>query len=199
VPASRLYAPPRAVLMCEAVLAMDETERLSAWFAGALAAAGEPSRLYAILDGARDVQIVAKLRAADVPTLCLFDGELHPSLAAAAPYLVALGPEAAFTRSLIAEGWGQAWGVYLISGEPIEALRRHFRRFLRVADERGRTLMFRYYDPRVLRVYLPTCTREELEVVFGPVSSFYLEGPGGAIELRCADGGLVTGQGPRVG
>lgn len=54
-------------------------------------------------------------------------------------------------------------------------LRRHFRRFLRVTDEQGQPLMFRYYDPRVLRVYLPTCTAEELALVFGPVSAYLIE------------------------
>jgi hypothetical protein len=32
-------------------------------------------------------------------------------------------------------------------------------------------LLFRYYDPRVLRVYLPSCRPSELETVFGPVVS----------------------------
>ena len=35
--------------------------------------------------------------------------------------------------------------------------------------------MFRYYDPRVLRVYLPTCTPDELEMLFGPIERFWME------------------------
>jgi hypothetical protein len=30
---------------------------------------------------------------------------------------------------------------------------------------KGNRLVFRYYDPRVLRVYLPTCTPDELNVI----------------------------------
>jgi hypothetical protein len=37
---------------------------------------------------------------------------------------------------------------------------RRRRRFLRVKDEDG--LVFRFYDPRVMRVYLPTCAAGEL-------------------------------------
>lgn len=160
-----------------AVLAAHETVRLLAWIRGALEepALGGPLRLYALLDGARDPRIVPRLEAADVEARCLLDGELHPSLAAAAPYLVALEPAGPFLRALLADGWGDAWGVLLTSSARLDVLRRHFRRFLRVTDEQGQPLMFRYYDPRVLRVYLPTCTAEELALVFGPVSAYLIE------------------------
>jgi len=46
-----------------------------------------------------------------------------------------------------------------------------------VKDERGNRLVFRYYDPRVLRVYLPTCSPSELRTVFGPIECFWAEGP----------------------
>jgi hypothetical protein len=46
---------------------------------------------------------------------------------------------------------------------------------LMVKTWRGERLLFRYYDPRVLRVYLPTCTSEELKTVFGPIQQFYAE------------------------
>ena len=159
---------------------MQETGRLPSWIRGALDEPVEDGilRLYAILDGARDGQIAAKIRASGVEARCLFDGELQPVLAAAAPYLVALDPAAPLLRTLIAEGSGNAWGVFLTSTAPIDALRRHLRRLLRVVDEDGRQLMFRFYDPRVLRVYLPTCTIAELEFVFGPVTAFHVEDDG---------------------
>ena len=37
-------------------------------------------------------------------------------------------------------------------------------------------MLFRFYDPRVMRMYLPTCTAEELAIVFGPVGAYLLEG-----------------------
>jgi len=169
-----------------------DVESLLAWVRGALAEPGEHGarRLFAILDGARDEQIVPMIRAAGVEARCLFDGELAPALAAAAPYLVALDPAAAFTRGLLARGWGEAWGVLLVASAGLEPLRRHFRQFLRVRDEDGRHLLFRYYDPRVLRLYLPTCTSEELAQVFGPVAAFLLEDSDGGAQLRRAGGGL---------
>lgn len=153
-----------------------------------------PAQLYAILDGARDPRIVPRIRASGVAARCLFDGELHPSLAAAAPYLVALEPDAPFCEALIANGWDAAWGVWLTSNASLVALHHHFRRFLRVLDADGRPLMFRYYDPRVLAVYLPTCSADELEFVFGPVHDYLLRHAATDRSFaRLADGGaLVT-------
>ena len=46
---------------------------------------------------------------------------------------------------------------------------------MRVYDDKLRPVYFRYYDPRVFRVYLPTCNREELETIFGPAVKFFAE------------------------
>ena len=40
----------------------------------------------------------------------------------------------------------------------------------------GKRLYFRYYDPRVLRVYLPTCNTEETKFIFGPLAAYFCEG-----------------------
>jgi hypothetical protein len=45
-------------------------------------------------------------------------------------------------------------------------------RFLMVALPDGRKAYFRYYDPRILRTYLPNCHPAELRAFFGPVQSF---------------------------
>jgi hypothetical protein len=75
-------------------------------------------------------------------------------------------------------GWGESWGIFVRMNDPSN-LRYHLRTFLRVRDEPGRTLLFRYYDPRVLRVYLPTCRPDELKAVFGPIDSYLTEGEDG--------------------
>ena len=143
------------------------------------------TELYAILDGARDPRIVEWLPSSRLEFRCLWAGELAPSLVRVAPYLVHVHPHAEFTRAVLDAGWGRAWGVWLHSAAPLDELRLHLRRFLRVRDERGRRFLFRYYDPRVLRVYLPTCTSEELATVFGPVQRFCLESPDGGAVLEC--------------
>ncbi len=151
---------------------------------------------WAIVDGARDPAVHPLVTGSRLPQRCLYIGALAPPLARAAPYLVQLTPEARDTQRLITSAWGASWGIFLRSAAPMLALHRHFRRFLRVQDERGKKLLFRYYDPRVLRAYLPTCTPDELAYVFGPVEAYVVEGetPEKIIEYRRADGALAQSE-----
>jgi hypothetical protein len=138
-------------------------------------ARGEPPSVYAILDGARDERIYPAVQQFEGEVCCLYRGELDADLASAAPYLLQLGRDAPFTTWLVNQGWGDSWGVFLHSAAPLDELRRHFRRFLMVHDHTGKPMYFRYYDPRVLRVYLPTCNTSELNTLFGPVNSYFAE------------------------
>ena len=122
------------------------------------------------------------IRASGLEHACLYAGTLAPALQAAAPYLVHLTPGAGFTAELIDAGWGQSWGIITIvppQTVTLQRQRRHFRTLLRVRDTRGRILVFRFYDPRVLRAYLPTCTAEEIAQFFGPISHFAAESADG--------------------
>jgi len=131
--------------------------------------------LFAVLDGARDRAIGRALASSPVEYQSLFSGPLNPSLRASSPFVVKLNPQEAFTQLLIAEGWGHAWGIYVASTSSLLGLRRHLRTLLRVRMDNGRKCYFRYYDPRVLRAFLPTCTSDQLHQIFGPITRFDLE------------------------
>lgn len=133
---------------------------------------------WAILDGARDERIYSALLSSRLEYISLYAGKLPDALLRAAPYLLELAPSYSFTRPLLKMGWGNSWGVFLRIKDA-RNLRHHLRGFLRVQDETGRKLVFRYYDPRVLRAYLPTCQKSELTTVFGPISSYLVEGERG--------------------
>lgn len=141
--------------------------------------------VWAILDGARDERIFGAVDRTYQDKCCLYSGDLPWQLQMAAPYLVQLDREDRFTNYLLDNGWGNSWGVFLRSETSMKNLRRHLRAFLRVRDQSGQYLIFRYYDPRVLRIYLPTCTKEELRTVFGPIAQFITEDddPGAALEF----------------
>jgi hypothetical protein len=141
----------------------------------ALLFAHEDESTYAVLDGASVPELVAKLSDAREEWACLYRGELEPDLAEVAPYLVKLRSESPLTDWILSEGWGNHWGIFAITQAGLEALRRHFRHFLRVKDDTGKVLYFRFYDPRVLHVYLPTCNRAEIKAIYGPVHRYILE------------------------
>lgn len=131
--------------------------------------------VYAILDGASIPDLQMNLFNHKPPYICLYRGELEPDIAQVAPYLVFLEPESKFTDWLFSKGWGNHWGIFARSNFDMRVLRRHFRSFLTVYNEDGKPLLFRYYDPRVLRVYLPTCNKKEMDTIFGPVDSYLME------------------------
>lgn len=151
---------------------------------------------YAVLDGASIPDLLDHLYAEDgrPEFVCLYRGELEPDIAEVAPYLVRLQPGAPFTAWLLAEGWGKHWGIYALSQADLKSVRRHFRKFLMVKDPEGNQMYFRFYDPRVLRVFLPTCNAEELQFLFGPVVCYGCEGetPAELVRLGLDQGGLTV-------
>jgi hypothetical protein len=136
---------------------------------------GERRDIWMIVDAARDRAIFRMLLECHFEYSCLYSGFLPPALEIAAPYLVQLEYQDRDTRRLLERALGNSWGIFLKCGLRIDKLRRHLRQFLVVRDPRGSRLVFRYYDPRVLRVYLPTCNTEELRTVFGSIELFWTE------------------------
>jgi uncharacterized protein DUF4123 len=151
------------------------TQSLLAQIEAQLWPKGERRDIWMIADAARDRRIFRMLLESHFDYSCLYSGTLPPALEIAAPYLIQLEFEDRYTRRLIEHAWGNSWGVFLRSNTRMDKLRRHLRGFLVVRDPKGQSLVFRYYDPRVLRIYLPTCTREELRTVFGPIDCFWTE------------------------
>lgn len=137
-------------------------------------AAQVPGRM-ALVDGARLGPDRSLPTDGNAGIVSLYKGRSEEILADVAPYLCEAASKTEFGRWLRSEGWGDAWAVFLDSAAPSEELHKHFRKFLLVQDEDGRELYFRFYDPRVLRIFLPTCTTDQLKEFFGPVQRFIVE------------------------
>ncbi|WP_437677024.1 DUF4123 domain-containing protein [Sorangium sp. So ce131] len=141
---------------------------------------GEETPLFALLDAARDKRVLEVLRGSVEEHQSLYDGVKGEALAEVAPYLVSLPREGGLLERLVREGWGESWGVFLTSTGAFAAVRRHFRRILMVeAEEAGhpaRRVYFRFYDPRVLRDFLPMCNARQAPELFGQCDCFLLEG-----------------------
>jgi len=132
---------------------------------------GEAPYVYAILDGARN------RKNSGQRYYCLLDGKLDYSLTRAAPYMMRLEEGSDFTRELIQQAWGNSWGIFAIMDPKVTLIgvRRNCKKLVSVRDEAGRKLLFRYYDPRVMRKFLPTCLPDELKQVFGQVTAYAVE------------------------
>ncbi len=156
---------------------------------------GDGSNAFAVLDGASLPGLLDRLYGVVRPEFeCLYAGDIKPDLAETAPYLVRLEQESEFTEWVLSEGWGKHWGVFAVAPLDFKSFRKHLRRFLVVYDSTTKPLYFRYYDPRVLRVFLPTCKEGELNEFFGPAAFWLMEDedPATMLRFRLDAGKLVT-------
>lgn len=135
----------------------------------------DQTRLYCVLDGVMVPDLPNRLHKAQVPNHCLVQGELTPEMVYAAPYLAFLSPDSKFADWVLTESPGKHWGIFLHTRRSMNEMRRHFTALLQVYDERGNPIKFRFYDPRVIGKFLPTCNGGELKTLFGDVDAFFTE------------------------
>jgi hypothetical protein len=144
--------------------------------------------VYCILDGASDNTIYPMLKSNKWDYFCLYKKNVHfegermvDELAATAPYLLKLDPDKMSVESIVRERMGKSQMIIFESPAPIEKLLDHCSSMLKAMDEDGKVINFRYYDPRILRVYLPTCTDEESYIFFGDIDTVWADGEGEVI------------------
>jgi len=144
----------------------------------------ESVTLWAVFDGASVPDLRQQISDHEPEHACLFTGELKPDMQEVAPYMVKLDPKGALTDWVIEKGWGQHWCIFAEATDDFVSMRNHFRSFVTVHDPAGKPMYFRFYDPRVMRVFLPTCNSDELRQIFGPVQSYMMEDENPAVMLR---------------
>lgn len=130
---------------------------------------------FSLIDAARAKNNLPRLQLCNAHNTSLYRGRSEEALADFAPYLFSFQSKTDFSKLYFEKGWGDAWGILLLSDTTFEELYKHFRKFLIVKTEEGKELYFRFYDPRVLRIFLPTCNKEQLKDFFGPVKQFFTE------------------------
>ena len=144
--------------------------------------------LYALLDASREPSVLKVILESKEEYQSLYEGAQGAQLAHFAPYLIRVPHKSALLDTLVHQAWSKSWGVFLTSDTPLKDLRTHFRHFLTVKLPDGTQVYFRYYDPRVLRLFLPTCLPEETTQFFGPVKHFLMEADDPATALHFTRG-----------
>jgi hypothetical protein len=149
------------------------------------AGSAEDQHLYALVDAGRSEDVLTLLYRYNLQMRSLYQGESEARLGASGPHLVALDGNDEPLRALLRAGWGKAWGVFLTSAADFDEVRKHCRSLLMVKREKdGSELYFRFYDPRVLGAFLPTCSPQQVRLMFGPLSAYLIEAEGGTVTLR---------------
>jgi hypothetical protein len=140
--------------------------------------------LYAIIDTARDRKAYSLLDDTDSHFETIYPHRFSLAMDHRGPHLIPVCPNSTYLDRLIHASWGKSWGIYLAGPSDLSAVRRHLRRLLCIKLRDGQQALFRFYDPRVLRDYLPNCSEEELYRFFGPLTAIYLESQNGC-EILC--------------
>ena len=137
----------------------------------------EQKALFAVVDACDAPEVPAMWQTRGVEKAAsLYSGVSEQQFAMFAPYLFEVDADvlAWLRRNL----WQTPWGIFVCApGQNLEDVRRHFRQFLLVQDPDGEEMYFRFYDPRVLRKYLPTCTPTELRWFYGSIQAFLIGEP----------------------
>lgn len=152
--------------------------------------------LWAIVDACNEPVVLEKVQEiGEGRASCLFRGEAQQEKAAVAPYLVHLDVELL--------GWineklaGKPWGVFVAAPADGATLARHFRSMLMVRGPEGHNLYFRFYDPRVLEMYLAQCNEQDVRRFYGPVRGYGTSGPGPQeVTFRVTKANAAQGQAP---
>ncbi|MBW2458710.1 MAG: DUF4123 domain-containing protein [Deltaproteobacteria bacterium] len=143
---------------------------------------GPAEGLYGVMDAARSSHLKCLLQEGVDEHRSLYEGVQGRTLDEVAPYLVRFSPDSLLVDRLLSAGWGDAWGIYFRSQVHPKEVRRHLRRFLMVrADEPHERLYFRYYDPRVMRSFLPEATTRQRADLLTGIDRLIVEGPAGEI------------------
>jgi len=140
--------------------------------------AADAGSLYAVVDGcaAPAVSDLARSLGPD-RAACLYLGEAATNYGDKAPYLLRV--DAALAATLGDRASDPAWGCFVVSANGFEAVRRHLRGWLTVSSPQGEAWLFRFWDPRLLPVFLRASQPDELNAFFGPIDAFAVTDPAG--------------------
>jgi hypothetical protein len=126
-------------------------------------------RVYALMVAAKVPGLRERLALADVDDWDgLWTGELDAEERAAAPVLVTLRRESAFTDWLLAEAaktFG-AWGAIAQSRLPFLAMRMHGRALCKGQLPNGQSIRIDWMDPEVMEAVLPVAAPDQLQRVY---------------------------------
>lgn len=145
-------------------------------------------RLYAILDACDAPDVPARVRALGAERgACLYSGSAAQNFGDRAPYLARV--DDGLLQWLRSTLGAAPWGLFAVApaNAAFSTVRRQLRRFLRVDSPEREPLLFRYYDPRLVELFLSCCTPTEAADFFGVIEAFVAiqgDAPGRIITLR---------------
>lgn len=140
--------------------------------------AADAGSLYAVVDGCAAPALSNLARTLGPGrAACLYLGDAAANYGDKAPYLLRV--DSALAATLGDGASDPAWGCFVVSSIGFEAVRRHLRGWLTVNSPEGEAWLFRFWDPRLLPIFLRASQPDELNAFFGPIDAFAVVDPAG--------------------
>jgi len=127
---------------------------------------------FAVIDGAACPELRFKIYDWEPQSVCLWSGALEPDMEEVAPYMVLLDRDSTFTDWLITKGWDNHWNIFVTSNLDFKAFRKQIRKLLLVKSPEGQNMVFRFYDPRVMGMFLPILEKSQYDELYEGINQF---------------------------
>ena len=148
---------------------------------------------YLLIDAANMNADIVKARELNPSYILLFTG-IFKNVESVSPYIFVFELNSNFSDWYFDNGWGKALGIIIYSKSSIKRLRKQLQFLLKVETTSRKEYYFRFYDPRVFRIFLPTCDLNQFNLFFNQID-FYVcedENPKNALIFSLEEEELVT-------
>lgn len=128
------------------------------------------TRAYLLLDGVQIDNLMMQIYQLDESPEChaLYQGTRYQALSDVGPVLTRLVPGSRLEQHFV-EHWQTTAGIWLDSDASEPELVEHLRSLVHADLSSGVTVLLRYYDPRILRHWLPELPSDQRDQVVGPI------------------------------
>ena len=131
---------------------------------------------YIVADGAALDGLLGVLEMNKAEYCCLYNDSINDTMASVAPYLIKAEQNSPLLDWLL-NHWGQFFGIVAIIPVSVsfEQVKEYFHSLLLVKHPAGRAVYFRFYDPRVVRLFFPITNNKQVPLLFGPYTYWIVE------------------------
>lgn len=152
----------------------------------------EGGRVHAVIDGCVVPDLPDRLTQSQAEWDCLRRGALTQAQAARAAYIVELRQDSPLLRWLIDEATTAftGWGLLMRSTRPLLTMRELARDLAEVHLPSGDRRLWRWWDPELLELFLPSCSHDQRDRVFAAGQSMVSLSPKAWVWWAQADGVL---------
>jgi hypothetical protein len=123
--------------------------------------------LYALVDAARDPQIISYITQKQVSLHCLFDGIKKITLAEVAPYILKTAELREHLPAFVEQAWGKSCTVIISSPQSLAQVRLQLKKNLLIQLADQGTAYFRFYDSRALNKFFAIASVGQTEHLNG--------------------------------